>query len=94
MSNSIRFRLDEDNDIIDNDKINIYQFNSQKDWERLIILLNSLQNYISKLEKNLDIINSTFLEEYEEFNEYIDEYSLIKVDILMDLADKMGIELE
>lgn len=91
---NIRFRLDEDGDIVDMRKLKVYSSTNPKDWERLLILLNSLflqkQKQSEKYEELVNIIR----EEYEEYNDYIDEYSLLKIDIIMDLAVKLNISLD
>ena len=93
-SDDIRFILDEDNDIVDNVKMKVYNFNLQKDWEKLLILLNTLSNQKNNIKKEHDEWVEIIKEEYDEFNNYIDEYSMIKIDILLDLAGKLGIDLD
>lgn len=88
----VRFKLDDDNDIIDDEKCRLYGFRSQKDWEGLCILLNTLEYQKRTATRKHDDIVNVLLEEYEEYNNYIDEYSLIKTDILMDLLEKCGVE--
>lgn len=89
-----RFRLDEDNDIIDNAKIKVYSFNSQKDWEKLLILLNTLEGQLQRAVTEKTTIVNQIKETYDEYNNYIDEYSLMKIDIIMDIAQELNIELE
>lgn len=94
MNKSIRFTLDQDNDIIDNEKINVYNKNSQKDWERLLMLLNTLEKQKKTNENKYNNLIETLKEEYQEYNNnYIDEYNLIKVDIMEDLLTKLGIKV-
>jgi hypothetical protein len=90
----VRFTVDEDNDIVDNSKLKVYAFGSKDSWERLCILLNSLELQRRKVEERNNEIITIVKEEFEEYNNYIDEYSLIKTDILMDLLEKLKIEVD
>ena len=72
----------------------VYNFNLQKDWEKLLILLNTLSNQKNNIKKEHDEWVEIIKEEYDEFNNYIDEYIMIKIDILLDLAGKLGIDLD
>lgn len=89
-----RFRLDDDNDIVDNDKLNIYAFRSQKDWEKILILLNTLELQKQNMINEKDNIITCIKNIYEEYNNNIDEYSLMKIDIIESIAEELNIELE
>ena len=89
-----RFKLDSDNDIIDEKDLNVYDYNLKKDWERLCILLNSLNLQKEKAVSDNDKIVSTIKQLYEEYSNYIDEYSLMKVDIIMSIAEELNIDLD
>lgn len=72
-------------DIYDGEKDRIYDMNNRQDIKDITLLLNDL-NY------DEDII-LILKEEYEESLNYIDEYSLIKSDILEDLLSKCGVDV-
>lgn len=72
-------------DIYDGEKDRIYNMNNRQDIKDITFLLNDL-NY------DEDII-LILKEEYEESLNYIDEYSLIKSDILEDLLSKCGVDV-
>ena len=90
----IRFILDEDGDIVDNEKIKIYNKDLEDDWNHLLVLLNTLEYQKRNAIQDYDGIVEILLEEFEEYNKYIDEYSMIKTDILMDLLSKCGVDYE
>lgn len=94
MTDAPRFYLDNDLDIVDNEKIKIYSFNYRKDWEKLLILLNTLELQKKKALEDKNEMECVLKEMFHEFNNYIDEYSMIKIDILMEIASELGIELE
>lgn len=89
-----RFILDEDNDIIDEDNIKVYTFKSQKDWEKILILLNTLELQKKKINNENETIINTIINIYEEYNNNIDEYSLMKIDIIESIAEELNIKLE
>ena len=89
-----RFILDEDNDIVDNDNVNIYNFRSQKDWEKILILLNTLELQKQNMINEKDNIITCIKNIYEEYNNNIDEYSLMKIDIIESIAEELNIDLE
>ena len=72
-------------DIYDGEKDRIYDMNNRQDIKDITLLLNDL-NY------DEDII-LILKEEYEESLNYIDEYSLMKSDILEDLLSKCGVDV-
>lgn len=89
-----RFNFDEDNDLIDDYTLEVYSLNSSKDWIKLVNLLNKINDEKLLIEDKYNDFIKIFIEEFEEYNKCIDEYSLMKIDILMDLAEKLDIDLD